>query len=135
MIAKIKNKEDLLRAQQQLKLEIAESELKLRDSIAALEESLRPANLAIDFAKKLVSPGDPGIIGKGVRSAVGYAAGQLLSGYSWPTRMLLTFLSKNVVTNYVQEKAPSYLTKIAHWWQNRKQKSNGRASKTQLEFI
>ncbi len=120
MNSTIQTREDLRREKLRLKQEIAAYEQRIQQRIQAIENSLTPSHMAMNVLKKVTSPPD-GMLGNSIRNMVGHLAyNSVFSGYSWPVRMLFTFLSKNVVGNFVQDKGPGYVSKIAEWWQNRK---------------
>jgi hypothetical protein len=117
----IHSREDLRREKQRLQIEIKECEARLRSRIHSLEESLTPSTMAMNVIKKVSSSPDGGVIGNGIRNAVGHLAyNTLFAGYSWPVRMLLTYVSKNVASHVVHDKGPEYVQKIVSWWQDRK---------------
>ena len=118
----INNYQDLVRERKRLKKEIAHYELRLKDNIVALEQSFKPANIAVDFAHKMAEPAHGGLIGQGVSNLVGGLASTLLGGYSWPVRFALTQVSKSVASKYVTEKAPSIVNFVASWLKKKREK-------------
>lgn len=116
---KIDNLDDLRKEKQRLKLVLAEHEVLLKAHIEELGDSLKPAQVAIDLVKKITGSPKDGLVNNGIRSAVGIASNMLFSGYSWPVRTALSFVSKNLVGNLVHDKGPGLLNKALTWWQQR----------------
>lgn len=115
---------DLRLAKRQLKEEIAECELKIQHDINVLEKSLQPASLAVDMVKRFTKTNDS-FLSAGIRNAIGQVAyNTVFAGYSWPARTALTFLSKRVLGNVVESKAPGLIQKAAKWWQSRRKEAH-----------
>jgi hypothetical protein len=113
-----------------LKEEIAACELKIQHDIDEIEKSLQPATLAVNMVKKLTRTND-GFLSSGIRNVIGQVAyNTVFSGYAWPARTLLTFLSKRVLGNVVEDKAPGLIQKAAKWWQARRQNEQESKSET-----
>ena len=116
----INSLKELRLAKLRLKEEIADCEFRIKHDIDVLEKSLQPANLVVDTVKRFTRSNDS-FLSSGIRNVIGQVAyNSVFSGYSWPARTLLTFLSKRVLGNMVEDKAPGLMQKAAKWWQSRR---------------
>lgn len=135
----INSLKELRQAKLRLKEEIAACELKIQQDIDVLEKSLQPANLVVDTVKRFTKTNDS-LLSVGIRNVIGQvAANTVFAGYSWPARTLFTFLSKRVLGNVIEEKAPTLIQKAARWWQSKRKGENAtvetvRANSHQPEF-
>jgi len=103
-----------------LKEEIAACELRIQQDIDEIERNLQPANLAVNMVKRMTKTSDS-FLSNGIRNVIGQVAyNTVFAGYSWPARTLFTFLSKRVLGNVVEDKAPGLIQKAARWWQERR---------------
>jgi len=113
----INSLKDLRLAKLRLKEDIASCELKIQHDIDVIEKSLQPATLAVNMVKRLTKTNNS-FLSTGIRNVIGQVAyNTVFSGYAWPARTLFTFLSKRVLGNMVEDKAPGLMQKAAKWWQ------------------
>lgn len=113
MITPIDNLDQLRARKELLTLEVNEAKTNLMYEIYALEQSLSPANLVINGAKKLFSQSDS-FAGNLISNSIGtLASSTLFGGASWPLKWILTKATKNLTSHLIEDNRGYLLSKVA----------------------
>ena len=118
MKTKIETIEDLMAERARLKNKVTISGIKLKNHFNILREDLQPARQVVGYAKNLlVNNGNrKSLIGMGLRFGVdAILKNTVLYRASWLTRLVVPYIAKNALTNYVSKHDTEILESTVNW--------------------
>jgi hypothetical protein len=118
MKTKIETIEDLMAERARLKNKVTISDIKLKNHFNILTEELQPARQIVGYAKNLlVNNGNrKSLVGMGLRFGVdAILKNTILYRASWLTRLVVPFVTNNVVANYVTKHDTEILESTINW--------------------
>ena len=118
MKTKIETIEDLMAERARLKNQVTISNIKLKNHFTILKEELQPARQVVGYAKNLlINNGNrKNLVGMGLRFGVNaILRNTVLYRASWLTRLVVPYITNNVVANYVAKHDTEILENTINW--------------------
>lgn len=118
MKTKIESIEDLMAERARLKNQVTISGIKLKNHFNVLKTELQPARQVVGYAKNLLvhNGNRKSLVGIGLRYGVdAILKNTVLYRASWITRLVVPFLAKNVLSNYVAKHDTEILESTVNW--------------------
>jgi hypothetical protein len=112
MITGIKNLEQLRAERFRILNEMDITVQLLKDDVENIKGSLNPLKMVTGFFKNMLFNQHAGIMHDSVRTMVGsFSYDKLLGFLPWPMRIAASYILKNVVSNFIQDKKGTIMDK------------------------
>ena len=122
-----------------LKAAIAEKQTLMKADVESLKETLKPVNLALNYAAKFTSNKDNGLLNKGVESTVTFLLRNVvLARAGWLAKTLVPIVARNYASHKLSENKADLVHTVRDWLhkfqERRRAKMNGHYDKSTADI-
>ena len=112
MIGEIKNLAQLRAERLRIQEEMDITVQMIKNDIEDIKSSFNPIKVVTGFVKNMLFNQHSGLMHDSVRTMIGnFSYNKLLGFLPWPMRMAASYLLKNVVSNFIQDKKGTIIEK------------------------